>query len=116
MAHEPLTTSTDNTLLSNSLHSIQATTNIQGTAPSDQTTASTDARVANHEIKPRVRGALSWPVLVISVLSSTFLFALDNTMVANIQPTIIETFGEVEKLPWLSVAFQLGALGASLLW
>ena len=33
-----------------------------------------------------------------------------QTQVADIQPSIIETFGETEKLPWIGVGMFLGAL------
>ena len=30
--------------------------------------------------------------------------------VADIQPAIIETFGDIKDLPWIGVAFSLGAI------
>ena len=59
---------------------------------------------------------LSWILVLTSILSAVFLFALDNTVVADIQPKIINLFGEIEKLPWVSVAFALGAVAVNLLW
>ncbi len=59
---------------------------------------------------------LKWVLVVIAVVSPFFLFALDNTIVADVQPKIVETFGDVEKLPWISVAFALGAVSVNLLW
>ena len=46
----------------------------------------------------------------VSILSSTFLFALDNTVVADIQPAILNQFKQVKDLPWIGVAFALGAI------
>lgn len=63
----------------------------------------------------RIKG-LRWILIVIAVLSSAFLFALDTTIVADVQPGIIATFGEIYKLPWISVAFSLGTVCANLLW
>lgn len=40
-----------------------------------------------------------------------FFYVLDNTVVADIQPIIIEDLGEIQKPTWLSVAFLLGATG-----
>ena len=57
-----------------------------------------------------------WILVVIAILSSTFLFALDNTVVADVQPQIIERFNQIGKLPWLSVAFLLGAVATNLIW
>ncbi|KAI1147628.1 major facilitator superfamily-domain-containing protein [Nemania diffusa] len=59
---------------------------------------------------------LSWFFVVFSLLAALFLFALDNTIVANVQGKIIHTFGGIEKLPWISVAFALGAVATNLLW
>ncbi|KAH9209061.1 major facilitator superfamily domain-containing protein [Leptodontidium sp. 2 PMI_412] len=48
-----------------------------------------------------------WALAVLSMLSSTFLFALDTTVVADIQPNIINSFGEFEKFAWLGAGFVL---------
>lgn len=48
--------------------------------------------------------------MVISILSSAFLFALDNTVVADVQPDVIKTFGDISLLPWLGVGFALGGV------
>jgi hypothetical protein len=50
-----------------------------------------------------------WSLLVLSVLTSTFFFGLDNTVVADVQPAIIDAFGSIDRLPWISVAFLIGA-------
>ena len=50
-----------------------------------------------------------WFLLVLSVLTSTFFFGLDNTVVADVQPAIVNAFGSIERLPWISVAFLMGA-------
>ena len=65
---------------------------------------------------PRDIHGVKWALAVISILISTFLFALDNTIVADVQPAIVERFGEVNKLPWLSVAFLVAAAGTNLVW
>lgn len=57
---------------------------------------------------------LAWITVVTSLLFAMFLFALDNVIVADIQPNIIETVGEVDKLPWVSVGYALGAASLSL--
>ena len=57
-----------------------------------------------------------WMLLVLSVYLAVFLFALDITIVADAQPRILEDLGEVEKLPWITVAFRLGATSLLLLW
>lgn len=59
---------------------------------------------------------IKWFVLVFAVLSSAFLFALDNTVVANVQPVIIRDLGHIEKLPWISVAYVGGSFATILTW
>ena len=65
---------------------------------------------------PKTPSGPVWVIVVLSILSSTFLFALDNTVVADIQPRIIESFNEIQKLPWISVAFALGGVSVNLVW
>jgi len=74
-------------------------------------------QVRTEEVKPpRDIEGIRWAIVVIAILSSTFLFALDNTIVADIQPAIVLHFGSVDKLAWLSVAFLLGAAATNLVW
>ena len=53
-----------------------------------------------------------------TINSGTFLFALDNTIVADIQPAIIKTYGDssVTDIPWLANAFALAAASLLLPW
>ncbi|KAJ5373769.1 hypothetical protein N7517_005775 [Penicillium concentricum] len=44
------------------------------------------------------------------MISTTFLFALDNTIVADIQPTVLDLFGQVSLLPWIGVGFAPGTM------
>lgn len=66
--------------------------------------------------KPRTLKSVTWFFVVFSLLAALFLFALDNTIVADVQPAIIGTLGEIDKLPWISVAFALGGISINLLW
>lgn len=50
------------------------------------------------ELPPRDITGWKWAVVVLSILSSTFLFALDNTIVADIQPVIVLHFNDVKNL------------------
>ncbi|KFY81031.1 hypothetical protein V499_00190 [Pseudogymnoascus sp. VKM F-103] len=71
---------------------------------------------SENENSPRDIHGWKWAMVVIATLSTTFLWALDNTIVADIQPAIIRSFNSVEKLPWLGVAFAVGAASTNLLW
>ncbi|PQE29138.1 Major facilitator superfamily domain general substrate transporter protein [Rutstroemia sp. NJR-2017a BBW] len=52
----------------------------------------------------------------IAILFSTFLYALDATVVADLQPVIVQEFGKIQDLSWLSVAFLLCATATNLIW
>ncbi|PYH98639.1 MFS general substrate transporter [Aspergillus ellipticus CBS 707.79] len=45
-----------------------------------------------------------------AIQSSIFLFALDNTITADVIPAVIERFGQADRISWLSVAFTMGGL------
>lgn len=55
-------------------------------------------------------------LIVLTILSSTFLFALDNTIVADVQSPLVQQFGEVEKLSWIGVAFVLSGSATIITW
>jgi MFS family permease len=68
------------------------------------------------EVPPRDITGWKWAIVVLAILSSTFLFALDNTIVADVQPVIVTHFNDVGKLSWLSVSFLIGAAATNLVW
>jgi hypothetical protein len=73
-------------------------------------------QAVEEEKPPRDIGGWKWALVVFAILSSTFLFALDQTIVADIQPVIVTHFNSVGKLSWLSVAFLIGAASTNLVW
>ncbi|KAI9859630.1 MAG: hypothetical protein M1813_006561 [Trichoglossum hirsutum] len=68
------------------------------------------------EEPPRTVKGFAWALVVIAISSSIFLSALDNTVVADVQPAIVERFADIGKLPWLSVAFLLGTVSTIPIW
>ncbi|TGO39153.1 hypothetical protein BHYA_0059g00170 [Botrytis hyacinthi] len=76
------------------------------------------AQVKQIEDAPPVRDITGWrwALVVAAILSSSFLFALDNTIVAVVQADIVVTFNDVSKLSWLSVGFLIGAASTNLVW
>ncbi|PLB35610.1 MFS general substrate transporter [Aspergillus candidus] len=74
-----------------------------GKAPGEE-----PADAADPDSSPRQLHGPLWFLVVISILSSIFLYSLDNTVVADITPSAVNRFGDVVKLPWLSVGFLLG--------
>lgn len=71
---------------------------------------------AEVEAPPRDVTGWRWALAMAAVLSSIFLYALDNTVVAAVQPIIVTEYKAVDKLPWLSVAFLLGATATNMVW
>ncbi|KAK1150022.1 hypothetical protein N8T08_003580 [Aspergillus melleus] len=67
------------------------------------------------EEERHIRG-IKWFLLVASTLTGSFIYALDNTIVANIAPTIVNHFDAVENLPWLSVGFMIGGVAMVLIY
>ena len=59
---------------------------------------------------------MTWALVVMATLSSLFLFSLDNTIVAVVQPKIVEDLGALDKLPWLVVGYCLGSVSMASLW
>ncbi|KAJ5456704.1 Major facilitator superfamily domaingeneral substrate transporter [Penicillium desertorum] len=70
------------------------------------------------EKKEEVRAitGFKWILVVIAILSSHMLFALDNTIVANIQPAIVAQYNEAGRISWLSVGFTLCSSATVLPW
>ncbi|KAL2159568.1 hypothetical protein VTH06DRAFT_2137 [Thermothelomyces fergusii] len=67
-----------------------------------------EAAISDPNASPRQVHGILWALVVIGILSSIFLYSLDNTVVADITPAAVNAFGDVLKLPWLSVGFLLG--------
>ena len=68
------------------------------------------------EASPRNIHGWKWAGTMAALLFSGFLYALDATVIADLQPVLVERFGEIQKLPWLSVAFLLCATASNLFW
>ncbi|KAL8689578.1 MAG: hypothetical protein Q9218_004782 [Villophora microphyllina] len=59
---------------------------------------------------------LKWAILCSSMLVAEVQAALDSTITADLQPTIINSLGEISKFPWINVSYSLGLGGSCLLW
>ncbi|KAK6544852.1 hypothetical protein TWF694_001533 [Orbilia ellipsospora] len=57
---------------------------------------------------------IKWFVVIAAIYSTAFLYGLDNTVVADIQPQVIDTFGDLTKLGWLGSGFPLGSIATLL--
>ncbi|KAH7199518.1 major facilitator superfamily domain-containing protein [Fusarium oxysporum] len=91
----------------------QSTEKPAGAAPRSPHTpgylaGSSDASL--HETGQRSIQGWRWAVAYAAMLSTTLLFAIDNTIVANIQPSIINDFGHLELMSWIGTGFALGTM------
>ncbi|RSL95403.1 hypothetical protein CEP52_012072 [Fusarium oligoseptatum] len=69
-----------------------------------------DSSTTEVEKSPRDIHGWKWALSYTAMLSTTFLFALDNTIVADIQPAILKDLGAIELLPWVGTGFALGTM------
>ncbi|KAJ4245525.1 Efflux pump dep3 [Fusarium torreyae] len=91
-----------------------------------------DTRPKANDGSPRNTHGWKWALSYTAMLSTTFLFALDNTIVgamplnliltqdwywlptlvqvADIQPAILGDLGAIELLPWVGTGFALGTM------
>jgi len=104
--NEKETTST----LSGSLSTGKAESPRRSESPVNPTEKPTDAaeEETGPEYKREIHG-IKWVLTVAAILSCVFLYALDTTVVADIQPNIIASLGEFQKFPWLATAYALPA-------
>ena len=58
-----------------------------------------------------ILNSLSWVILCSSMLLAEVQAAIDSTMTADLQPTIIHAFGEISNFRWINVSYSLGLSG-----
>ncbi|KAL2204886.1 putative MFS drug efflux transporter [Sarocladium strictum] len=85
-------------------------------APNNLVQSDEKALPTPSEHLPRDITGWKWYLAVVAILLSIFLYALDVTVVAAVQPIIVTEFNALDKLPWMSVAFLLAATATNLLW
>ncbi|OKL63437.1 hypothetical protein UA08_01987 [Talaromyces atroroseus] len=68
------------------------------------------------ELQPETRAVTGWKwVLVCAGLyCAIFLYGLDNTIAADIQSSVLDTFGDVGQLAWIGDGFPLGSVATIL--
>jgi hypothetical protein len=82
----------------------------------DQSAIEVNGDITEGGSQDRTISGLRWAIVVVAIISSTFLYSLDNTIMANIRPGIIESLGHIEMLPWMSVSYPLGEVGSCPFW
>ncbi|KAH8797768.1 MFS drug efflux transporter [Xylogone sp. PMI_703] len=97
--------------------SVMEATNVGSSDPKDSQTTSISPSLREKDPTPTASSDLEdWFLVVTAILSSHMLFALDNTIVADIQPAIIQQFNSADQVSWLSVAFALCSSALVLPW
>ena len=82
--------------------------------PTDLEKASDEPAQDATQPPTRAYGPFRWFLVCVAIYSSAILYGLDNTIVANVQAAVIESFGNVEKIGWLGIGFPLGSIATIL--
>jgi hypothetical protein len=88
---------------------VQDLSTFQDMSDKIQVASDTETGHVPAQTPPRSIQGLRWVVVVLAILTSTFFYGLDNTVVADIQPTVVQRFNAIDRLPWISVTFLIGA-------
>ncbi|KAK9453375.1 Efflux pump patC [Dipodascopsis uninucleata] len=67
-----------------------------------------DANSSNGTNDRKIRG-VRWVLVCIGIFSANILYGLDNTIAADLQGPIGETFSDYHRIGWLGIGFCLGA-------
>lgn len=85
----------------------------QEAARSGDTLAESDiVLTSEHQVRP-VTG-WKWILVCIGLYCAIFLYGLDNTVAADIQSAIVDTYGDVGQLAWIGTGFPLGSVATIL--
>ena len=81
----------------------------------DQEKADTTPEAASPppEMMRTVKG-WRWVLICFGFYFSAFLYGLDNTIAADIQSAVVDTYGDISKLTWLGTGFPLGSIATIL--
>lgn len=77
---------------------------------SNQVDPENNAQEVNAESGPRSVHGYKWFLAAISLYVAVFVYALDGTIAADIQSSIIEQFNDAGSLTWIGTGFPLGSL------
>jgi hypothetical protein len=83
---------------------------------SDLTTDEEKAPAAPDAPPEFVRTITGWKWILVCAgfYASCFLYGLDNTIAADIQSAVLDSFGDISKLTWLGSGFPLGSIATIL--
>jgi hypothetical protein len=69
---------------------------------------------ANPPPETRAVQGWKWVFVCFGLYFSIFLCGLDNTIAADIQSSVVDTYGDVSQLAWLGTGFPLGPIATIL--
>jgi hypothetical protein len=55
-----------------------------------------------------------WALALGALYSTAFLYGLDTTISADVQPAIVSSFGSIGKIAWIGAGFPLGSIAVIL--
>ena len=55
-----------------------------------------------------------WFSSAVAIYATAFLYGLDTTIAADVQPAVVKSLGGIEKLAWVGVGFPLGSVATIL--
>ncbi|KAH6675749.1 putative multidrug resistance protein B [Halenospora varia] len=65
---------------------------------------------ADPQLETRAVTGWKWVLVCVGLYCAIFLYGLDNTVAADIQSAVVETYGDVSQLAWLGTGFPLGSV------
>lgn len=68
-------------------------------------------------LQPDTRAVTGWKWILIcaGLYCAIFIYGLDNTIAADIQSAVLDTYGDVGQLAWLGTGFPLGSVATILI-
>lgn len=69
----------------------------------------------DHQPETRAVTGWRWVLVCFGLYCAIFLYGLDNTIAADIQSAVLDTYGEVGQLAWIGTGFPLGSVATILL-
>jgi len=69
---------------------------------------------SSSQLETRAVTGWKWVLVCVGLYCAIFLYGLDNTIAADIQSAILETYGDVGQLAWIGIAFPLGSVATIL--
>lgn len=89
----------------------ESTQNVESSPPeaSNQVTPRNASLQEKSEPQERSVKGFRWFLVCLSIFSANLLFGLDNTIAADIQGAVAETYQNTGQLGWLGVGFTLGS-------